>query len=130
MSFAESESNHHTRARARLLAHAAHQRISAPRSKALLSTEPLRWSLGFHTCEEEVCRDDELILLHLHKYDLQAYLQRHTERAQMRHSEEAVRNEWNRHYRTTGPALMMQYMSTPAPLEEIPEWVRTACDGV
>ena len=39
---------------------------------------------------------------------------------------EAVANGWNAHYRATGGALMAQYMSTPAPLEDVPAWLRAA----
>ena len=94
--------------------------------KALLTRAPLTYSLGFHTCEEKTPRDDGLLLLHLHKYDFQAYLQRHEQRAAMTHSEEAIAKGWNRHYRTTGPQLLAQYMQTPQPLEPIPEWLRNA----
>lgn len=94
--------------------------------KALLARAPLTYSLGFHTCAEPVERREELLLLHLHKYDFQAYLARHEARAAMAHAPEAVANGWNAHYRAKGGALMAQYMSTPAPLEDVPAWLRAA----
>ena len=73
-----------------------------------------------------MARREGLLLLHLHKYDLQAYLARHEARAAMQHSPEAVHNGWNTHYRATGGALMAQYLQTAAPLEAIPEWLRAS----
>lgn len=98
--------------------------------KALLTKRPLTWSLGFHTCAEAVAQDERLRLLHLHKYDLQAYLARHEARAKYVHSAAAVANEWNVHYRRTGAELLAQYMSLAAPLEEVPAWVRDALPGI
>mmetsp|Transcript_16921 Transcript_16921/g.42724 ORF Transcript_16921/g.42724 Transcript_16921/m.42724 type:complete len:276 (-) Transcript_16921:148-975(-) len=92
--------------------------------KALLTRVPLHYSLGFHTCEEETPRDESLLLLHLHKYDFQAYMRRHEDRAAMKHSEQSITNGWNRHYRVTGPQLLAQYLQTPAPTEPIPAWLR------
>ena len=106
-----------------LLEQRQHGHRSELYDKALLATQPLRYSLGFHTCDTPVERDERLLLLHLHKYDLQAYLARHESRAAMAHAPEAVRNGWNSHYRVTGPQLMAQFMSTPAPVEKLPEWL-------
>jgi hypothetical protein len=94
--------------------------------KALLARAPLTYSLGFHTCEEPAARREGLLLLHLHKYDFQAYIARHEARAAMQHAPDAVANGWNTHYRATGSALMAQYLQTPAPLESIPEWLRSS----
>ena len=47
-------------------------------------------------------------------------------RAAYKHAESSIENGWNLHYRTTGPALMAQYMSTPAPIEPMPDRVRSA----
>lgn len=94
--------------------------------KALITRAPLRWSLGFHACEEPTPQDEALLLVHLHKYDFAAYLRRHEARAAYKHAESSIENGWNAHYRTTGPALMAQYMSTPAPIEPMPDKVRSA----
>jgi len=88
---------------------------------------PLHYALGFHSCEEDVEQDESLLLLHLHKYDFQAYLCRHEVRASMQHAKEAVRNGWNLHYRVTGPQLLTQYMQTPDPVERIADWLVEAC---
>lgn len=98
--------------------------------KALLTKVPLLWSLGFHTCEGEVAQDEGLLLLHLHKYDFQAYLARHEARARYKHADEAVKNGWNTHYQTTGALLVAQYMDLPAPLEPIDAWVEGALEGI
>lgn len=99
--------------------------------KALLTRHPLHWSLGFHECDEDVRQDEKgLILVHLHKMDFQLYISRHEARARYKHSDEAIKNGWNTHYRSSGPALMAQYMSLPAPLEEIPAWAKVALGGV
>lgn len=99
--------------------------------KALLTRAPLHWSIGFHTCEEAVAQDEAgLVLVHLHKVDFQMYVERHQARAKFKHSDEAIANGWNKHYRSEGPALMQQYMSLPAPLEAIPEWVQEALGEV
>lgn len=92
--------------------------------KALLTTVPLAYSLGFHTSEPAFAPEEGLLLLHLHKYDLASYLARHEARAAMRHSSDAVRNGWNAHYRATGAQLMAQYLRTAAPLEPVPAWLR------
>ena len=95
--------------------------------KALITRCPLHWSLGFHTCDEDVRQDATgLILVHLHKMDFQMYISRHEARARYKHSDEAIEKGWNTHYRSSGPALMAQYMSLPAPLEEIPDWAKEA----
>ena len=92
--------------------------------KALLMRSVPTWSLGFHTCTEFVPQDESLILVHLHKYDFQAFVARHEERAAYKHAESAVANGWNAHYRTRGAAIVAQYMaSVCSPLECIPEWV-------
>lgn len=94
--------------------------------KALLSKRPLQYSLGFHECEEDVPQDDALWLVHTHKYDFHEWLKRHEARARYAHSNDAIANGWNAHYRTTGAALLPQYMNVPAALEPIPPWVREA----
>lgn len=98
--------------------------------KVLLTKMPLTWSLGFHTCKEATPQDMRLLLLHLHKYDFQAYLQRHEARAKYKHSQAAIANGWNTHYRVEGAALIAQYMALPAPLEDIPAWVCDALPGI
>ena len=92
--------------------------------KALVTQQPLQYGLGFHTCEQAVDRDDGLLLLHLHKYDFNSYLRRHEERAVMRHSDDAIRNGWNEHYRRSGGQLVAQFLSIPSPLEPLPEWLK------
>ena len=52
-----------------------------------------------------------------------AYLSRHEARAAYKHAASALANGFNAHYRTTGAALVAQYMSLPAPLEDMPAWV-------
>mmetsp|Transcript_22935 Transcript_22935/g.58336 ORF Transcript_22935/g.58336 Transcript_22935/m.58336 type:complete len:265 (-) Transcript_22935:274-1068(-) len=99
-------------------------------SKALLSKIPLTWSLGFHTCEQEVPVDKDWILVHLHKYDFHAFLQRHEARCKYQHAPSAIENDWNAHYRTSGAALVAQYINLPATLEPIPGWVREALAGI
>lgn len=99
-------------------------------SKALLSKVPLTWSLGFHTCEESVAQDELLVLVHLHKYDFQAFLARHEARAKYKHGAAAIANGWNAHYRAVGPQLIAAYVALPAPLEPIPDWARTALGGI
>ncbi|KAL1512010.1 hypothetical protein AB1Y20_005285 [Prymnesium parvum] len=94
--------------------------------KTLLTLAPLRYSLGFHTCEEEAPYDEKLVLLHLNKLDFGYFIRRHEERAAMVHSQEAIENGWNQHYRTTGAPLLKQYIATPYPTEPIPEWLRAA----
>lgn len=94
--------------------------------KALLTTAALTWSLGFHACEEVVPVDEDWILVHLHKYDFQAFLARHEARRQYKHAASAIENDWNAHYRTSGAALVTQYMNLPAALEPIPAWVKEA----
>jgi len=96
-------------------------------SKALLTRRALRYALGFHTVEEDVEQDDALLLLHLHKYDFQAYLQRHEARALMAHSATAIEKGWNHHYRVTGAELLAQYMRVPHAIEPLPGWLREAC---
>ena len=99
--------------------------------KVLLTKMPLTWSLGFHTCEEEVPPpSEELRLLHLHKYDFQAYVARHEARARYVHSADAVAQGWNTHYRKSGPELVTQFMALPRPLEDVPQWVRDALEGI
>ena len=98
---------------------------------ALLTKAPLTWSLGFHTCTESVAQDARLLLVHLHKYDFQRYLDRHEQRAQYKHAERAIADGFNGHYRRTGGALVAQYMSLPAPLEDVPAWVaESALPGI
>ena len=113
-----------------ILAQRARWHRNSKYDKALLLTGVLTWSLGFHSCTEEVPVDDTLFLVHLHKYDFQAFLQRHEERCKYKHAASAIDNEWNLHYRTSGPALVAQYMNLPAPLERIPEWVREGLAGI
>ncbi len=99
--------------------------------KALLLTAPLTWSLGFHECAEDVPLDENWLLVHLHKYDFQAFLARHEARCKYKHSPEAIKMQWNLHYRTSGGALVAQYLNLPAALEPIPSWVRdTALPGI
>ena len=99
--------------------------------KALLTRAPLHWSLGFHTCDEPTRQDEGgLVLVHLHKVDFQMYVSRHEARARYKHSDEAIQQGWNAHYRSQGAALMAQYMSLPAPLEDVPGWVVHIFDGI
>jgi hypothetical protein len=101
------------------------------RVKALLTTVPLAWSLGFHECEESVPLDEGWLLVHLHKYDFQAFLARHEARCKYEHAPEAIERQWNAHYRASGGALVAQYLNLPAALEPIPSWVRdTALPGI
>ena len=98
--------------------------------KTLLSKIVLHWSLGFHTCNEPATHDPNLVLVHLHKFDFQSYLDRHEERARFKHADSAVAQGWNTHYRKTGPALVAQYMQLPAVLEPVPGWVEAALPGI
>ena len=70
------------------------------------------------------------MLVHLHKYDFQSYLDRHEARARFKHADSAVAHGWNTHYRKTGAALIAQYMQLPAVLEPVPGWVETALPGI
>ena len=47
----------------------------------------------------------------------------HEARALMVHSEDAVSQGWNRHYRLTGSDLLAQYLHHE-PLEQIPAWLQ------
>ena len=99
--------------------------------KALLTRMPLTWAHGFHTCEEVTSPPlASLVLVHLHKYDFQAYIARHEARARYRHSPDAVANGLNAHYRKMGPQLIAQFMALPAPLEDVPAWVSEALEGI
>ena len=98
--------------------------------KALLTKVPLKWSLGFHTCEEKVEQDEKLLLVHLHKYDFPKYLERHEARAKFVHSESSVANGYQAHYRKTGKELVTQYMDTPSPIEDVPEWLCERLEGI
>ena len=99
--------------------------------KALLTTIPLTWSHGFHTCAEVTSPPlASLVLVHLHKYDFQSYIARHEARARYRHSSDAIAHGLNAHYRKTGPELVAQFMALPAPLESVPTWVSEALEGI
>ncbi len=102
-------------------------------NKTLLVRDPsLRWSGGFHTAEsnEEICRDGKLILFHLHKFDFDYYMERHTERAAFKYSDEDLCRNRNYHYRLLGKELIASYHAVPEPLVDIPRVFNDQLSGV
>lgn len=51
--------------------------------KTLISSEPIRWGLGFHECENPGIFDPNLYLVHLHRFDRKIALKKNEDRAKM-----------------------------------------------
>lgn len=95
--------------------------------KTILTRKTLDWCVGLHTCSETPdLYDENLVLVHLHKFDHKTYVSRHLDWAGRKWSDSTIRNNWNWHYRLTGKDLEDHYWKTEDRIVEIPEHVRTS----
>jgi hypothetical protein len=94
--------------------------------KTIVVKKTLTWWKGLHHCKEEPdLHDEQLILIHLHKFDYQTTIKRHEEWSDYEWSKRSVDCNWTWHYRLKGQRIIDQYWDTKNnEIEIIPPFIR------
>jgi hypothetical protein len=101
--------------------------------KPILATEPLVWFPGFHALRSGAFHyDDRLFLIHLHRMDFDACIERHRTRRRMAWNKKDLDGAWAAHNRLVDDAELERWFYNdtgipewPVTVEGIPErWVK------
>ena len=100
-------------------------------AKTLVTSKTLDWTIGLHTVvgvDKESSIDEDLYLIHLHRFDFNTCMKRHLSWAEMDWSDDTVKNNWNYHYRTHDRKKLQDWYFEPMQtnsVEEIPSFIKT-----
>lgn len=94
--------------------------------KTLITNKPLNWSIGLHYCHELDVVDDDLLLIHLHRFDYKTCIERHLRWSDYKWSEDTVDNNYNWHYRQSDVDKVSNwYFSLEGEISEIPSEIKS-----
>jgi hypothetical protein len=90
--------------------------------KTLITKKPLSWTIGLHNCHNHTEVENDLYLIHLHRFDYKTCIERHLKWASMNWSQETVKRNFNWHYREKELEKLNQwYYKTDGSPTQIPE---------
>lgn len=94
--------------------------------KTLITKKPLVWTIGLHKCHNHTEVEQDLYLIHLHRFDYKTCIERHLKWAAMNWSEETVKRNFNWHYRQSDMSKINNwYYSIGTTVTEIPTEILT-----
>jgi hypothetical protein len=94
--------------------------------KTLITNKTLNWWIGLHGTYDPIDKvDDDLVLIHLHRFDYKICIERHLRWANQKWSEDTILNNYNWHYRQLEEESVKKwYYSFVSLIEEIPKELR------
>lgn len=94
--------------------------------KTLITSRPLDWTIGLHSCRDaNEPVDIDLLLIHLHRFDYQTCIDRHLRFSKLEWSDDTVKRNYNWHYRTDDESRIRDwYFSTDSAITRIPDHIR------
>ena len=109
-------------------------RSSQHYDKTLITNKPLNWHIGLHGVhgvdQNTPHEDSDLLLVHLHRFDYTACVNRHLAYAEKQWSEKTIKNNNNWHYRTKDTAEINNWYFTNSVkhITKIPTDLKTLID--
>jgi hypothetical protein len=93
--------------------------------KTLITNKSLNWTIGLHYCHDFDLVDDDLLLIHLHRFDYKTCVERHLKWSNLQWSKDTVDNNYNWHYRQPDVNIISNwYFTLEGNISEIPSEIK------